>query len=150
MKIAIGIDHNGTAIKTQLINFLKNKQIEVLDLIKENNPLDDYPEFAFLVGEAVANKEANLGILICGTGIGMSIAANKVKGIRCAHVENENEAALSKEHNNANIISLSAKNTIEDTLKIIEIFINTKFKNEERHIRRIEKISKYENREYNV
>lgn len=150
MKIAIGTDHNGTEVKKQIIKFLKSKNIDVLDLGVENNQFDDYPDFAFAVGEAVVKKGADLGILMCGTGIGMSIAANKVKGIRCAHVSNETEAGLTREHNDANVIALSSKNTVEDTLKIIEIFINTNFSNEERHIRRIDLISKYENNEYNV
>ena len=150
MKIALGMDHNGSEVKSHIINYLYGKNIEIIDQCKKNNELDDYPDFAFKVGESVASKEADLGILICGTGIGMSIAANKVKGIRCAHVSNEVEAALTREHNNANVLALSAKNTPENIMRIIEVFINTNFSNEERHIRRIEKISKYEVSEYNV
>ena len=107
MKVAIGIDHNGMQIKNQIIEFLKNQNIEVIDLINENDPLDDYPDYAFAVGETIARKEADLGILLCGTGIGMCIAANKIKGVRCAHVSNEYEAKLSREHIYANIIALS-------------------------------------------
>ena len=112
--------------------------------------MDDYTDYAFLVGSAVSKKDVDLGILLCGTGIGMSIAANKVKGIRCAHVSNVNEASLSKEHNDANIIALSTKNNINELIKIIDVFINTDFKNEERHLRRINKITKIEDGEYNV
>ncbi len=146
MKVAIGIDHNGMQIKNQIIEFLKNQNIEVIDLINENDPLDDYPDYAFAVGETIARKEADLGILLCGTGIGMCIAANKIKGVRCAHVSNENEAKLSREHNYANIIALSAKTNINDILSIIEAFITAEFTNEERHIRRIQKIDNYESK----
>ena len=81
MKVAIATDHNGVEQKSDLIFFLGTKNIEVLDMSKDNNPVDDYPDFAFRVANAVANGEADLGILMCGTGIGMSIAANKVKGV---------------------------------------------------------------------
>lgn len=150
MKVAIGTDHNGTDIKNHIIKYLENKNIEVITLEDFNNQLDDYPDFAFAVSNKIINKEADLGILICGTGIGMSIAANKVKGIRCAHVSNVNESALAKEHNNANIIAFSGKQTLNETLRIIDVFISTEFSNEERHIRRTNKITKYENGEYNV
>lgn len=150
MKVAIGTDHNGVDIKKHIIKYFENKNIEYLDLGEYNNQLDDYPDFAFAVSKSITNKEADLGILICGTGIGMCIAANKVKGIRCAHVSNVNGTALAKEHNNANVIAFSGNNNINDTLKMVDIFINTNFSDEERHIRRIEKISKYELGEYNV
>ena len=150
MKVAIGTDHNGTNIKREIQQYLDSKNIEYIEIGDFNNQLDDYPDFAFEVSNKIINKEADLGILICGTGIGMSIAANKVKGIRCAHVSNVNETALAKEHNNANIIAISGKNNVNDTIRIIDIFLHTNFSNEERHIRRIEKISKYENGEYDV
>lgn len=146
MKIAIGTDHNGTELKKEIKAFLKKRDIEVVDVSEHNSSFDDYPEYAFLVGKMVANKEADLGILICGTGIGMSIAANKVKGIRCAHVTNTSEAILSRQHNNANIIALGANNNkVNDVLKIIDLFINTDFKNEERHVRRNNQILEYDN-----
>lgn len=147
MKIAIGTDHNGTEIKKEIKTYLKNKDYEIIDVSEHNSAFDDYPEYAFKVGELVANKEATFGILICGTGIGMSIAANKVKGIRCAHVTNTSEAILSRQHNNANIIALGANgNKVNDLIKIINLFINTGFKNEERHVRRNSQILEYENK----
>ena len=146
MKVAIGIDHNGMQIKNQIKEFLKNNNIEVIDPIEGNDPFDDYPDYAFAVGDKVASKEADLGILLCGTGIGMCIAANKIKGIRCAHVSNENEAKLSREHNNANILAISTKSNINDILNIIDAFIKANFTNEERHIRRIQKINNYESK----
>ena len=92
MKLAIATDHAGREMKMKVIEFLIQNQFEVLDLSKVNTATDDYPDFAFKVGKAVVNNDAQFGILICNTGIGVSIAANKVKGIRAAHVENVYEA----------------------------------------------------------
>ena len=143
MKIAIATDHTGKNIKSEIINFL-NDEYNVIDLSKDNYDTDDYPDYAFKVGEYVKNNKDTLGILLCGTGIGMSIAANKVKGIRCALVSDINEAKLSKEHNNANIIAMSAKQDINLIKECIKTFLTTEFSNEERHIRRINKIKEYE------
>ena len=98
---------------------------------------------------AVVNNDAQFGILICNTGIGVSIAANKVKGIRAAHVENVYEAKMTRLDNNANILAFSSRLDFEDIKEIIKTFINTEFSNEERHIRRVDKIIKFENGEYN-
>ena len=149
MKVAIATDHNGSELKREIIRFLANRDIETMDLSTSNSPVDDYPDYAFTLGKAVANKEADLGILLCGTGIGMSIAANKVKGIRCAHVTSTNDAFLAREHNNANVIALGSKYPLNELLKIVDIFVHTEFKKEDRHLRRINKIYSYENGEYN-
>jgi len=145
MKIVIATDHNGVAEKKFLIEVLKDKY-EIIDKSIENTPTDDYPNFAFDVAEYVRDNENALGILICGTGIGMSIAANKVSGIRCAHISNINEARLAKEHNNANIIALSYKNDINDIINYVRTFIETEFLKEERHVRRNNMIMEYEKR----
>ena len=145
MKIVIATDHNGVEEKKVLIDLLK-KEYEVIDKSIENAPTDDYPIFAFDVAKYVRDNENSLGILMCGTGIGMSIAANKVKGIRCAHVSNINEARLAKEHNNANIIALSYKNDINDIINYVKTFIETEFLQEERHLRRNNMIMEYEKR----
>ena len=144
MKIAIATDHNGVEQKYEIIKELKSSNLEVIDLSTDNNPTDDYPDFAFKVAESVKNNECNFGILLCGTGIGMSIAANKVKGIRCAHVSNVDEAYHTRVDNDANMIALSYKNNLKDNINMINKFISTDFSNEERHIRRINKIKKYE------
>lgn len=144
MKIAIATDHNGVEQKVELIYFLASKGYEVLDLSKDNTPTDDYPDFAVRVANSIVNKEADLGILMCGTGIGMSIAANKVKGIRCAKVSNEDEAFYARQHNNANIIALSYKQPVENLKIMVDKFVTTMFSEEERHIRRIDKISELE------
>ena len=102
----------------------------------------DYPDYAFKIGESIANKGIKLGILICKTGIGMSIACNKVRGVRCAKVDNVEEAKLTRLHNNSNVIAISALN--KNALEIVKTFLDTEFSNEERHIRRINKITEYE------
>ena len=142
MKIAIATDHNGVIEKKEIIRLLK--KYEFLDKSPVNDPTDDYPDFAFAAAECVANGEAEFGVLFCGTGIGMSIAANKVKGIRCAHCSNVLEAHLAREHNNANIIALSYKNDINLISEMIEEFILTEPSEDERHKRRVDKIINYE------
>ena len=144
MKVAIATDHNGVEQKLELIYFLNDLNVEVIDESKDNTPTDDYPDFARRVCEDVINKEVDLGILMCGTGIGMSIAANKFKGIRCAKVSNTDESRLSREHNDANVLAL---NYTEDLLKlkdIIRTFIETEYSADERHVRRIAKITSFE------
>ena len=143
MKIVIATDHNGVNEKEAIINNLKDTY-EVIDMSQNNTPTDDYPTYAFEVAKYVSTNEDTVGILLCGTGIGMSIAANKVKGIRCAHVSNIDESKLARLHNNANIIAMSYKNDINLILECINNFITTDFANEERHIRRINMITEYE------
>ena len=117
---------------------------EFVDMSTDNNATDDYPDFAKRVAEYVIENPGDLGVLMCGTGIGMSIAANKVKGIRAAHCSSLEQAHLAKEHNNANIIALSYKQDIKELKSMIEEFINTPFSNEERHARRVDKIKAME------
>ncbi len=147
MKIAIATDHNGVDEKKEIIKSLNN--YEVVDMSTDNTPIDDYPDFAFKVAESVANKEVDLGVLLCGTGIGMSIAANKVKGIRCAHCSSIEQAHLAREHNNANIIALSYKQDLKELTKMIEEFLITPASQDERHQRRVNKIISYEDGTYN-
>lgn len=147
MKITIATDHNGVNEKQTLIKELNN--YEIIDMSTDNTPIDDYPDFAFRVAKKVANKEADLGILMCGTGIGMSIAANKVKGIRCAHCSSVEQAHLAREHNDANIIALSYKQDINELINMIKEFIITPHSEDERHHRRVNKIIKYEEGTYN-
>lgn len=148
MKIAIATDHNGVDQKKVIIENLQSQGIEIVDCSINNNPIDDYPDFAISLCQRIVNNDADLGILMCGTGIGMSIAANKVKGIRCAKVSNSDEARLAKEHNNANVMALSYKEDINTLIEWINTFINTPFAEDERHIRRINKITKYEDGTY--
>ena len=147
MRIIIGCDHRGVELKKQIIANLKNDGFEVVESSVKNNENDDYPDFAFDVANKVKNDD--LGILICGNGIGISIAANKVKGIRCARVVDVDDVFKAKTHNGANIIAFGANNDIDKAMEMVNVFIATKYPTEERHLKRIEKIIKYENGEYN-
>lgn len=145
MKIAIGCDHGGIVLKDAITEMLKKRGIEYIDYGTYNNDSVDYPDYAFKVADSVAKGETDKGILMCGTGIGISIAANKVKGIRCAVCHNEFTAQACAEHNNANIISLGGRILSEaEAVKLVEIWLDTPFGGE-RHIKRIDKITEIEN-----
>ncbi len=148
MKIFIGADHRGANLAHQIYEQLKqeNKDIEYTSI--PTTPTDDYPDFAFDVCQNVQKSPENLGILLCGNGIGVSIAANKVKGIRCARVINEEDAHHAKNHNGANVIALGSL-PINKAMAIVHTFIDTPYPTEERHLNRIKKIIKYEQGEYN-
>lgn len=143
MKIIIANDHNGVIIKNKIKNYLLQLGHEITDLGSKENEKVDYPDYAFEVGQKVNSKENDLGILICGTGIGMSIACNKIKGIRCAKVSSIEEARLARQHNNANVIAIGSKMPIWKIKKIVLTFITTPFSQEERHIRRNGLIDNY-------
>ncbi len=149
MKVFIASDHRGKDLKNSIYSYLKENNIEVLEIGLENNELDDYPDFAFKLGKLVNENENSLGILICGNGIGMSIAANKVKGIRCARVVDQDDAFKAKNHNGANVIAFGENIELNVAKEIVDTFILTKSASEERHLKRIEKVIKYENGEYN-
>ena len=148
MKIFIGADHRGANLAHQIYEQLKqeNKDIEYTSI--PTTPTDDYPDFAFDVCQNVQKSPENLGILLCGNGIGVSIAANKVKVIRCARVINEEDAHHAKNHNGANVIALGSL-PINKAMAIVHTFIDTPYPTEERHLNRIKKIIKYEQGEYN-
>ena len=143
IKIFLGYDHQGAKIKEQLISYLQENGVEVIIPDIANTETDDYPDFAQFVCENVVKNQA-LGILVCGTGIGMSIAANKFNGIRCARVTNENDAFTAKNHNGANVIAFSANIPFSEIEKIVDNFIMTQETDEERHLRRINKITQIE------
>lgn len=145
--IALGCDHGGINLKTAIMKYLDEKGIEYKDFGCYSEDSVDYPIYAYKVANAVANKEFELGILCCGTGIGISIAANKVKGIRAAVVSNEFGAEMTRRHNNANILCMGGRVTSEeDAVKFADIFLNTPFSSdEERHIRRVQMLSDIEN-----
>ena len=144
MKIGIATDHRGVEVKQELINYLESEGYNVVDYGTNSEDSVDYPDYAFKVGEAVANKEIDFGVLICNTGIGMSIAANKVKGVRCAKVSDEYEAEMTRRDNNANVLALSAHTDIKKLHKIVDIFLNTEYMNIDRYNRRLEKIDNYD------
>lgn len=140
MKIAIGSDHRGTAAVQSLVEHLREAGHEVTTLAKPGPDGMDYPEPAYAVSTHVASGESDIGVLICGTGIGMSIAANKVDGVRAALVHDELTASLARSHNNANVVCLSGDllgaRKIE---KVVDTFVATEFEGG-RHARRVDKI----------
>jgi len=143
MIIGIANDHSGVKRKNEIISYLNKLGYEVKNYGTNIEESTDYPLYAFKIGQAINNNEIDLGILICHTGIGMSIAANKVKNIRCAKVDNKEEAFLSRSHNNANVIALNDSKDIEEVKEIIKTFLETEFSNEERHERRVNLINEY-------
>lgn len=140
MKIAVGCDHGGFELKEKVKVHLEGKGYEVLDLGCHSTESVNYPVYGKVVGKAVASKEADYGIVICGTGIGISIAANKVKGVRAALCMNTTMARLTREHNDANILAFGAR-MVGDVLalEMVDTFLNTKFEGG-RHTARVEMI----------
>ena len=143
MKLGITSDHRGYNLKEELIKML-TKDYEVIDYGCKNTESVDYPDYAFKLGEALTNKEIDFGIAICGSGIGISIACNKVKGVRAARVINIEDVIETRTDNDANIICLNEKMDVTDAYNLIISFITTPFSNIDRHIRRINKIKEYE------
>jgi ribose 5-phosphate isomerase B len=144
MKIAIGSDHRGHEAKKRLVALLHQLGHEVLDLGTDRPDSVDYPDFAFAVGEAVGGGKVDRGILICGTGIGMCMAANKVVGVRAAPCHDSVTAEMSRRHNDANVLCLSADLLGEDLIeRTVRIWLDTPFEGG-RHARRVEKIVRYE------
>ncbi len=139
--IALGSDHGGYELKQEIISHLESKGIAYRDYGSFSPEPADYPEYAHIVAHAVVNGECEKGILICGTGIGISIAANKVKGIRAAVCTDCFTAEATRLHNDANILALGGRVVGPGlALKIVDTFLNTPFSGEERHSRRISKI----------
>ena len=149
MKLFIAADQLGVEVKKELIEYLKSNEIEALEIGIENSELDDYPDFAFKLGRLVRENENSLGILICGNGVGMAIAANKVDGIRCVRAVDSDDAFKGKNHNGANVLALGANLGIERIKEIVDTFISTKPASLDRYVNRINKIISYENGEYN-
>lgn len=143
MKVFIAADHGGFELKSQLVAQLKS-EFDVEDLgANEHDPKDDYPQFAFAVAEQVAIEPGSMGVLLCRSGIGMSIAANKVKGVYAALCHTKAQAAKAREHNNANVIVLDADFEHEDPQSVVKTFLSTQFAGE-RHTRRVDQIKSYE------
>jgi len=143
MKIGIANDHRGVEAKYKIVEFLTHLGYEVINYGSDTEEAVDYPEYAFKIGEAINKKEIDRGILVCRTGIGMSIACNKVKGVRCAKVDNVEDAALTRLDNDSNVIAISYVKDITEIKEIIKTFLEMKFSEEERHQRRINLIDTY-------
>ena len=136
--IALGCDHGGYQLMQEVKAHLEKRGLEYRDFGTNSDASCDYPEYARAAAKAVASGECEKGIVICGTGIGVSITANKIKGIRCALCGDCFSAQATREHNDANMLALGARVTGSGlALKIVDIFLDTPFSDEERHIRRI-------------
>ena len=139
MKIGFASDHRGYALKEELIEKLKD-EYEIVNCGTYSDASCDYPDYAKALGEKIVNKEVDFGVAICGSGIGISIACNKIKGVYCAKVSNSEEARYTRLDNNTNCVAFNGEISIEDALDIVHTFVNTPFSNEERHQRRIDKL----------
>lgn len=147
MKIALGADHGGYELKNEIRAHLEGQGIETLDVGTNSKESVDYPQYGFKVGQAVLQGKADLGIVVCGTGIGISIAANKVPGIRAALCTETYSARMSREHNNANVLALGGRVTgVGLALDIADIFVKTPFAGG-RHARRVELLTSIESGE---
>ena len=139
-KISLSSDHAGFNLKEKIRKYLLKKKIKVLDLGPTNNNSVDYPDYAKKLGHRIKSKKSDVGILVCGSGTGMAISANKIKKIRAAVCYNLKSTRLSRMHNNANIMALGSRLTKKKlSLKLVDIFLSTKFEGG-RHLKRIKKI----------
>lgn len=144
MKIAIGSDHAGFEVKEKIKKQLEDMNLEVEDLGTASTDSVDYPDFGAAVGREVSSGKADEGIVVCGSGIGIAIAANKIHGVRAAQAWNEETARLARQHNDANVLSIGARVTPEEEIpKIVEAWFDAKFEGG-RHQKRIDKISELE------
>ena len=145
MKIGICNDHRGVYMKKVIFEYLEHSGYDVVDYGTDMDEGVDFPEYAFKVGDALSKKRINMGIAICGTGIGMSIALNKIKGVYCAKVSTINEAVLCRQHNNANAIAFSADMDQDQAKEIVDKFLETDFLNLDKYKRRNKMIKDREN-----
>jgi len=144
MKIAIGSDHRGYDVKRRVISVLENLGHEVFDVGPQKRESVDYPDYAFQVALAVSEGRVDRGVLICGTGIGMCIAANKVRGVRAAPCHDSITAEMSRRHNDANVLCLSADLLGDELIdRMVRIWLETEFEGG-RHARRVDKITRFE------
>ena len=148
MKISLGSDHGGLELKNHLVSFLKDNGHEVIDYGTDCSESCDYPDYAYKAASAIRDGLVDYGIVICTTGIGVSIVANKVLGVRCSLVTSVEDAILTKEHNNSNCLALGQKNVSKElSEKIVTAWLNASFAGG-RHERRVEKIKAIEVKKY--
>ena len=145
MKIGIGNDHHGVHLKQVISTYLEQQGYEVINFGTDTTENVDYTTYAFQVGEAVRDQKIDYGILICGSGIGMSIACNKVRHVRCAKVNNVHEVEMTRRDNNANVMTLGETTPDEIAIEMVKTFLNTPFMNNERYQRRVKEIDNYDN-----
>lgn len=142
-KIGIASDHRGYKLKQKLTKYLTKKGYTIIDYGCDDTQSHDYPEYGFKLGKAIRSGEIEKGIAICGSGIGISIACNKIKGVRCAKVDNVKEAKYTRIDNDANIVAISGDMLTFKAKDIVDTFLKTKFSNLERHQRRIDMLNNY-------
>ena len=145
MKVGISSDHRGVYLKTELVEYLEHSGYEVINYGTDTMESVDFPKYAFKLGDAITKKKVDVGIAICGTGIGMSIALNKVKGVYCAKISNISEAVLCRSHNNANAIAIGADIDEEQAKSMVDKFLSTPFSNVDKYVRRNKMIEDREN-----
>lgn len=144
MTIGLSADHGGYILKNKVKEYLKNKKYVIKDYGVNSDVSVDYPDYAEKACKAVISKEVDLGMIFCGTGIGISIAANKIKGIRCGLIYDEFSAEMAKKHNNCNVIAMGGRTMNEkDVFKMVDVFLSSKFEGD-RHQRRLDKIHNLE------
>jgi len=144
LKVAVASDHGGFELKQKIVQLLNDLEITVEDFGCHTQDSVDYPDYAFLVGQKVANQEFDRGILICGTGVGISIAANKVKGVRCALVHDVFTAKATREHNDSNVLAMGGRVIGDELAKmIVKTWLNEDFMGAH-HAGRVNKVSAYE------
>ena len=148
MRIGLASDHRGFNLKENLKDKLKELGYEIIDCGTYTNESSDHMDYAFKLGDKVVNKEVDYGVAICGTGIGMSIACNKMKGVRCAKVDNNNDVVKTRLDNDSNVISFGENTPVEKAIEWINLFISTPKSMEERFIRRRNKLQQYEENHY--
>lgn len=145
MKIAIGADHGGYPLNERVMDELRAEGHELIDFGTHDNTPVDYPDYAKQVGDAVQSETAEIGILICGSGVGAAVAANKLRGIRAALCGDTYSARQSREHDDCNVLCLGARVVgVELALEIVRAFVAARFTGEERHVRRLAKIAALE------
>ena len=148
MKLGFASDHRGFPLKEELIKYFKDKY-QIIDCGTNSTDSCDYPVYAYKLGQLIVNKQVDFGIAICGSGIGISIACNKIKGVYCAKVANSEEARYTREDNNTNCVAFGEKTSKEEAIKIVETFISTEFTNLDKHNRRINIVKDIESGQYN-
>jgi ribose 5-phosphate isomerase B len=148
MRIGLASDHRGFNLKENIKDKLKELGYEIIDCGTYTNESSDHMDYAFKLGDKVVNKEVDYGVAICGTGIGMSIACNKMKGVRCAKVDNNNDVVKTRLDNDSNVISFGENTPVEKAIEWIKLFISTPKSMEERYIRRRNKLQQYEENHY--
>jgi ribose 5-phosphate isomerase B len=144
MKIGITSDHRGYKTKQKTLKFLKSKGYDVIDYSPDFNPEDDYTDRGFIIGEQLRDKEVDLAIAFCGSGVGISIACNKVNGVRCGKVDSVQEVKSARQEDDINMISLNSNKPLYIIKSMILTFLNTEFNPLDRYVRRVNELKEYE------